>query len=309
MPQAAAKSGRGFRVPVEIRRNRLLNFTFWLPTVSSRKSTMNKKIILLLLCHFMGSVVSAAAQTQTGKIIDVFGDGKNIVIQLDSSGPIQPGDQIDLSHRTETIETPMGRYAITKVKEDILMAKAISSTMSPAKGMNVRIAGRRDESDILKNSSFGATAQPQENPALPELPQVYPSFEGFRQALRSNQPVTIEQKWVLGVKIQNAEGLTWPGQAKFLGGVYIQEVIPGTPAQKAGILPGDIIFHVDGTPTQNTLELLYLINASDGKVVLTIKRSPDIYKSIIKTVKLMKFEASRIVGEVPKLIDEPVPLR
>jgi C-terminal processing protease CtpA/Prc len=139
------------------------------------------------------------------------------------------------------------------------------------------------------------------------MPPVYRDLKSFQQAMRNKQQVSIEQKWVLGVQIRDAQGTEWPNHARFEGGVYIVAVTPGTPAHKAGLLPGDIIFHVDNTPVRNMLEFLFLLNASDGKVVLSIKRSPDIYKSITKSIRLKKFEASPFVGGAPKLLDQTFP--
>ncbi len=49
-----------------------------------------------------------------------------------------------------------------------------------------------------------------------------------------------------------------------VGDVVVREVAPGSPAEAAGIRPGDIIFKVDGRPIENNLDLSYAIQLRLG---------------------------------------------
>jgi regulator of sigma E protease len=45
---------------------------------------------------------------------------------------------------------------------------------------------------------------------------------------------------------------------ELVGQVVVREVAPGSPAQRAGILPGDVILKADGRPVENSGHLVYL---------------------------------------------------
>jgi putative serine protease PepD len=68
----------------------------------------------------------------------------------------------------------------------------------------------------------------------------------------------------IGVSIENAEN-----------GARVAEVVPGGPADDAGIEDGDVITEVDGEPVGDTTELIVAIrdNAVGDSVTLTIERS------------------------------------
>ncbi|MBX6314658.1 MAG: PDZ domain-containing protein [Isosphaeraceae bacterium] len=58
-----------------------------------------------------------------------------------------------------------------------------------------------------------------------------------------------------------------PGRA----GLQITQVTPGSPAQRAGLEPGDIILEANGQPTRTPDELLRAIHEADGSLRLTIR--------------------------------------
>ena len=56
--------------------------------------------------------------------------------------------------------------------------------------------------------------------------------------------------------LRDAYGLT-PG-----AGVVVAEVVPGSPAEAAGLAPGDVIVAIDGTPLSDTVDLRQLVQAA-----------------------------------------------
>jgi hypothetical protein len=267
-----------------------------------------------------------------GEVVEVM--GRDVKIRLTTDGTPKVGDAADLNYVTSGGKSlPVGTWQVKSVKGKEVIAAPLDGEGSPRKGLKAVIykgdlQKKKAETSAASSSPWGVRADttnrnvaatatatrtyPVEQATVPVMPQnmpqalppVYADFNSFQQAMRNNQPFMIEQKWVLGVQIRNAEGTQWPDGTKFLSGVYIENVIPNTPAQKAGLLPGDVILHVDNISVKNVPEFMYLLSVSDGKVVLNIKRSPDLNKAIIKTVRLKKFEASLKVGEVSELRDE-----
>lgn len=55
---------------------------------------------------------------------------------------------------------------------------------------------------------------------------------------------------MLGVQTESAEG----------GGVRVRGVVPGSPAEKAGVEPGDVIVSVDGEPVEELFDLTYRVS-------------------------------------------------
>lgn len=72
------------------------------------------------------------------------------------------------------------------------------------------------------------------------------------------------------VPVGQAVGLELSG-----GGITVVEAEAGSPGGKAGLLPGDIISEVDGSPVAAPEDLLKALSAGDGAVALTIRRGKD----------------------------------
>jgi S1-C subfamily serine protease len=56
-------------------------------------------------------------------------------------------------------------------------------------------------------------------------------------------------------------------------GMLIQKVAPGSPMEKAGLQPGDIILKMDGQLIQSQDDLAAVINSSGGSVVMAVARA------------------------------------
>ena len=129
-----------------------------------------------------------------------------------------------------------------------------------------------------------------QNAGTYQLPPVYSDFNAFREAEQAGRPVGIVRKWELGVKVRNA-GSNRSGVG---GGAFIISVKPGTPAEKAGLLAGDVIVSVDKTMVENASEFMYLLNSSGGQVLLSFRRKN---VAMVTSSLLMKLSPSSFTGQ------------
>jgi len=92
-------------------------------------------------------------------------------------------------------------------------------------------------------------------------------FEGVGFALPSNTAITVYNQLVTSGKvIRGSIGVTFqeensanPVLMKELGapyGIVVEDVAPGSPAERVGIKPGDVITHVNGQPVHNGSDLV-----------------------------------------------------
>lgn len=92
-------------------------------------------------------------------------------------------------------------------------------------------------------------------------------FEGVGFALPSNTAISVYNQLVTNGKVTRGSiGITFqedvsnnPVLMKELGapyGIVVEDVAPGSPAEKGGLLPGDVISSVDGQPVHNGSELV-----------------------------------------------------
>jgi serine protease Do len=96
------------------------------------------------------------------------------------------------------------------------------------------------------------------------------SYEGVGFALPSNMAVKVYNQLITHGQVSRGSiGITFdrsdnPATQRVYGGdkkgVVVQDVIPGSPAEKAGVKPGDVILAVAGAPTPSGNELLAKIS-------------------------------------------------
>lgn len=73
-------------------------------------------------------------------------------------------------------------------------------------------------------------------------------------------------------------------------GAIVEDVVPGAPAAKSGIKPGDIVTQVNATPVQDDLHLIRLVSAlpAESQVRLQVQRDPRAKKPFEVDVVLSK---------------------
>ena len=79
----------------------------------------------------------------------------------------------------------------------------------------------------------------------------------------------------LGINIENVDADKQAAfKLKSTNGAFVQSVLPGEPAEAAGLKPGDTIVQVDGAPVKDTRELIGYVSgkAPGSKVKLSIVR-------------------------------------
>ncbi len=84
-------------------------------------------------------------------------------------------------------------------------------------------------------------------------------------------------------------------QGTLVGQVQIQEVSPGSPAQEAGVRPGDVILKVDGHPVRNISELSQRINLRLGAEMEWVVRRGGVIPGMGTSPELAPIETIRVV--------------
>jgi hypothetical protein len=116
----------------------------------------------------------AVAQADTGKVIDIL-EG-SVTVQLDGKNIFQKGDQVDLSYMAGVIEMLIGTYEVSHAQDNVFIAKEISLTMPPNKGMKVKVVKKEN---VLQIFDVGAMEQPDTDPR----------FIQEREGFSNNEPL------------------------------------------------------------------------------------------------------------------------
>ncbi len=98
---------------------------------------MKKHFYLLIVLLFFSIPALSANQTVNGKIIDILDSGI-VTLQFNSGHPYQAGDTLDLTYMAGTLPMAIGQYEITIAAEKVCLARPLTITMPPSKGMNIR---------------------------------------------------------------------------------------------------------------------------------------------------------------------------
>jgi len=101
---------------------------------------MKKNLFLLIMfLLFAAAPAFSAPSTNAGKIVDILDNG-TVTLQLSSSHPYQVGDTLELTYMAGTLPMAIGNYKVTITSKNICLAKPLTMSMPPSKGMAVRIA-------------------------------------------------------------------------------------------------------------------------------------------------------------------------
>ena len=115
--------------------------------------------------------------------------------------------------------------------------------------------------------------------ALPDNPFAQPSWYMAAQVILEGF-TNVNEMW--GVLTGQAPRIGFEGEsvtpqlAEFFGvkeGVLVRTVTEKTPASKAGLKAGDVIFKINGTPVSNTREISGMVGASRKNVTFTVMRN------------------------------------
>lgn len=99
------------------------------------------------------------------------------------------------------------------------------------------------------------------NVAKPLIEEVLSGKTSDAQANNSsNNSLTTAEKPRIGVTVANLNtNLSAIANGQLPNGAYIMEVEAGSPAEKAGLQPGDIVVEVDGTVIKSTTEMINIL--------------------------------------------------
>lgn len=108
------------------------------------------------------------------------------------------------------------------------------------------------------------------NVAKPLIEEVLSGHTSNTQANNSNgNSLTTAEKPRIGVTVANLNtNLSAIANGVLPNGAYITEVEAGSPAERAGLVPGDIVVEVDGTIIKSTTEMINILqNKQAGDIV------------------------------------------
>ncbi len=110
------------------------------------------------------------------------------------------------------------------------------------------------------------------NVAKPLIEDVLSGKTSDSQASTSNNSLTTGDKPRIGVTVANLNtNLAAVANGDLPRGAYVKEVEAGSPAEKAGIVPGDIVVEVDGTIIKTTTEMINILQNKQAGDVVAIK--------------------------------------
>jgi S1-C subfamily serine protease len=67
--------------------------------------------------------------------------------------------------------------------------------------------------------------------------------------------------------------------------VIIKSIVPGSPAHKGGLLPGDVILSFDGKPVKSTKDIMTAVGYSiDRRIEVRVKRHNETAQRVVHIV-------------------------
>ncbi|MBO5501691.1 MAG: trypsin-like peptidase domain-containing protein, partial [Clostridia bacterium] len=188
-------------------------------------------------------VISALNREITNSTTDIYGrrtDSVNLMIQTDAA--INAGNSGGgmFNVAGELIGVPSMKYT----------GSYMSATSVEGIGMAIPINVAKP---LIEDVLAGRTAEAQANNA-------------------NNNSLTAAQKPRIGVTVANLD-TSAPAVANGVlpMGAYIREVEAGSPAETAGLLPGDIVVEVDGTIIKNTTGMINILQSKQAGDTVAMK--------------------------------------
>src|SRR5208282_4923008 len=161
-----------------------------------------------------------------------------------------------------------GTMALVRLVHEVPAGRSVSLTIwrdGHTQSLTVEIASRRDGHPGERDHDYfySITPRPDMNIEIPPIPPIPPipaiefgPFDGFRTF---GGPV-------LGIDAEDLSGQL----GSYFGapdgqGILVRELMPGTPAEKAGLKAGDVILRVDGKRVKNSEELRSALREKSAK--------------------------------------------
>jgi putative serine protease PepD len=210
------------------------------------------------------------------------------VLKVDATGltPIEVGDsdQVNVGEWVMAVGSPFGLEK--SVSTGIVSALYRSTAMQSSDGVRIYANMIQTDAAINPGNSGGALVDSEGKlVGINTLVQTTSgSNSGVGFALPSNYAINIAEQIMQGKPVQhpylgvtllsvttsNASSLKTTATT----GAYVESVVPGSPAEKAGLQVGDVITAVDDTNVTSSADLIIQIRTKeiDSVVKLTIKR-------------------------------------
>ena len=202
-----------------------------------------------------------AAAPVSGEVTGV--DGTNVEIRLKSKGVVRTGDRVELSYVTSTgMELPVGTWRVKTVKGATLIAEMSESPTQPVVGLKAK---------IYTGSKEPAKTTPRQPPA--------PAVHDKGKPLPPVAPAATQKGWLGVMLTDKKQEEDSPGifnrLKQFLdenaGRIEVAAVVAGSPAEKAGMLAGDVIVELNGIPVSGGQEFVRSIQGTTPGSIVNIK--------------------------------------
>lgn len=203
-----------------------------------------------------------AAVPVSGEVTGV--DGTNVEIRLKSKGAVRTGDRVELSYVTSTgMELPVGTWRVKTVKGATLIAEMSESPTQPVVGLKAKIYPGGKEPAKQSPRQPSATAVPGKGKSLPPAAIPAVTQKGWLGVMLTGKKQEEDSPGILNrlkqVLDENA------------GGIEVAAVVAGSPAEKAGMLAGDVIVQLNGTPVSGGQEFVRSIQGTTPGSIVNIK--------------------------------------
>jgi serine protease Do len=134
----------------------------------------------------------------------------------------------------------------------------------------------------------------------------YPVDDDFRKALDTLKTGRLPEYGFLGVAPRFlAENLRRAGRH----GAVVEDLVPATPAAKAGLKPGDVITHIDHEPVIDDIDLIRQLSGkpAETQVSLTIEREGTATRQGRKSEIQVTLAKKRVDSPRPGIAEVPAP--